>query len=123
MEWERYDTMKGKDDWTYYFYSNGPKGRIRKGVRFQHRPELGQNVYNLFFGDYDEGADRMDDKVVSNNGDYKTILRTLAEITDEFVNSYPRAIILIRGATDSRSRLYQMGIAAAWLEIHARYEV
>jgi len=123
MEWERYDIEEGRDDRTFEFCSYGPKGLIRKVIRFQHRPELGANVYNLSLGDYEEHTGLIDDSIVSNNGDYTKILKSVAWTVDKFVNSYPRAIILIRGSTASRSRLYQMGIASAWPEIKDRYEI
>jgi len=123
MEWEGYDIEEGGDGFTHYFCSNGPNGRIRKSVKFQHRPDVGQNVYNLSLGDYDYDTGLFDYSIVSNNGDYKAILRTVAEIVEVFVNSHAQAIIVIRGLTMSRTRLYQMGIALAWLEIKERYEV
>lgn len=123
MEWERYDIVEGEDGKTYEFRSDGPRGRIRKAVRFQHRPELGVNVFNLLFGDYDPDTDHIDDRSISNNGDTKTILTTVAEVVETFVNLYPRAIIFIMGSSASRMRLYQMGIASAWAEINEKYDV
>jgi hypothetical protein len=120
MEWERYDIAEGENGQSFYFYSDGPKGRIKKAVKFQHRPKIGPNANNLVFGDYDETTGRTDDSSVSNNGDSRAVLRTVADIVEEFVNSHPKAIILIKGLTPSRSRLYQMGIALAWLEIKVR---
>ena len=123
MEWEKYDIVEGKDEYSCEFLSEGPKGRIRKAIKFQHRPEIGPNVYNLSLGDYEEHTDLINDSVVSNNGDYKKILRSVAWSADKFVNSHPNAIILIRGLTDPRVRLFQMGIASAWSEIKERFEI
>ena len=69
MEWESYELKRSEGRLQYKFYSEGPQGRIVKAVRFQHRPELGREVYNLAFGDYDERTDRLDDRIVSDNGD------------------------------------------------------
>jgi hypothetical protein len=123
MEWERYEVEQKKEGMIWKFFSDGPKGLIRKLVEFQHAPYVGFNVYNLFLGDYDEGKDRADDGVISDNGDYKIILWTVMWIIGKFVNLYPQSIILIRGTTASRSRLFQMGIALAWVEIQRRNEV
>ena len=123
MEWERYDIIEATEDYRDYFYSSGPKGRIKKAVKFQHRPKIGPNAYNLLFGDYEETSGRTDDSAVSNNGDSRAVLRTVADIVEDFVNSHPEAIILIKGLTPSRSRLYQMGISSAWSEIKVRYDV
>ena len=111
------------NDLTYGFYSIGPRGKIKKMVKFQPAPEFGANVYNLMFGDYDEMTDLIDDRVVSNNGDQKAVLRSVAKAVEIFVNLYPQAIILIQGWSASRTRLYQMGIASAWQEIRERYEI
>ena len=123
MEWERYDIVEAGDGQTYEFLSEGPKGQIRKIVRFQHWPALGINAYNLVLADYDECTGNTDDSIISNNGDYKAILKTVALIVEKFVNLHPLAIILLRGLTASRSRLFQMGIASAWSEISEIYDV
>jgi len=111
------------DSLSYDFYSNGPKGRIKKTIKFQPELELGTNVYNLMFGDHVENANFIDDSTVSDNGDHKAVLRTVAEAVDFFFNINPTAIILIRGSSPARMRLYQMGIASAWQEIKERYDI
>ena len=123
MELESYEMRKKKDGLEYVFYSEGPKGRIAKAVRFQHRPELGREVYNLAFGDYDEHTDRLDDKIVSDNGDRERILYTIANAAIDFFKKRPLGIIMVRGTTKSRVRLYQIKIAFFWTEIRAHYEV
>ena len=120
---ERDEIIEGGDGRTYEFSSKGPRGLIRKAVRFQYRPDLGVNVYNLLLGDYYPETDHIDDSAVSNNGDTKIILTTVAEAVETFVNLYPRAIILIMGNSASRVRLYQIGITLAWKEIDAKYDV
>src|ERR1700748_2130699 len=123
MEWERYEVVEGPDGLTYEFYSDGPKGRIRKMIKFQREPNYGPNVYNLMFGDYDEKTNFIDDSKVSNNKDRRAVLRTVAGVVELFINLNPKAIIHIRGQSASRIRLYQMGIASAWEEINERYDV
>ena len=75
------------------------------------------------FGDHVENANFIDDSTVSDNGDHKAVLRTVAEAVDFFFNINPTAIILIRGSSPARMRLYQMGIASAWQEIKERYDI
>lgn len=123
MEWERYELDKSRDGMTYGFYSEGPKGRIRKAARVTRVPELGHNVYNLAFGDYDERSEKIDDRIVSNNGDREVILQTIADVVVDFLEQYPLAILLIRGSTPSRIRLYQIGIAIFWAAIKRHYEI
>ena len=123
MEWERYEIASRPNGLEYEFYSDGPKGRVKKVIKLQREPGLGQNVYNLMFGDYNENANLVDDGAVSNNSDRRAVLRTVAEVVDVFINLNPKAIIHIRGRSASRIRLYQMGIASAWLEISERYDI
>jgi hypothetical protein len=123
MEWESYELKRTKDSLQYKFDSEGPKGRITKAVRFQHIPELGREVYNLAFGDYDEATDRIDDKIVSHNGDRERILYTIADAVIDFFKQRPLGIILIRGTSKPRVRLYQIKIANFWTEIKTHYDV
>jgi len=51
MEQERYDIDKDKNDFVYWFFSEGPRGRIKKAVRFRHMTDVGKNLFNLAFGD------------------------------------------------------------------------
>jgi hypothetical protein len=64
MEQERYNVDKDEEDFVYWFYSDGLRGKIRKGVKFQQKPELGKNVFNLAFGDWDESSGRLNDQVI-----------------------------------------------------------
>jgi len=123
MEWEIYDLDKNEDGFTYEFFSDGPKGRIKKIIQFQHLNDLGKNVFNLSFGDFDEVINRINDRIVSNNGDQLKILHTVAETVIDFFRLYPEAIILIEGCSSSRTRLYQMKIAAFWSAISQQFEI
>lgn len=123
MEWERYELDESLDGLAYEFYSEGPKGRLRKAIWFRRVPKLGANVYNLAFGDYDALTDSIDDKVVSNNGDRDLVLQTVADAVVIFLERRPLAYVLIRGSSKSRIRLYQIGISFYWSEIKKRYEV
>ncbi len=59
--------------------AKGLKAELQKPCGFSTRSELGREVYNLAFGDYDEHTDRLDDKIVSDNGDRERILYTIAK--------------------------------------------
>jgi hypothetical protein len=123
MEQERYDLIKDDEDFVYWFYSEGPKGCIKKAVRFQHDPQYGKNFFNLAFGDWEEPAKRINDKVVSNNGDHLKVLYTVTEIVLHFFNLLPKAILQIQGSTPSRTRLYQVGIASFWNDISQEFDI
>jgi hypothetical protein len=94
---------------SYAFFSKGPKGIIRKVVRFQ---EFESNIFNLAFGDWNEQHQQIDDFARSNNQDYDKVLATVAFVIKDFISFNPDATIVMRGSTTSRTRLYQMGIQA-----------
>ena len=123
MEWGTYDVKRDKEDFVYRFYSEGPRGRIEKMVRFQPMPNFGRNVFNLAFGDWDEVTGKLNDKAVSNNSDQLKVLNTVAELVLDFINFWPNAIIKIEGSTSARTRLYQMRISSFWQEISREFEI
>ena len=50
MDLERYPSFASTDYQEYEFYSEGPKGKVKKIVRYQKISEK-PIVYNLAFGD------------------------------------------------------------------------
>lgn len=107
----------------YEFYSEGPKGLIKKVIEFQRFQEDELSYYNLSFGDWNEEAQSMDDLIISNNGDDEKILITVANTIIEFTNQYPGTIIYVEGSTLSRTRKYQMGINKYWHRIEPFFEL
>lgn len=51
---------------------------------------------------------------ISNNHDTKKVLSTVARAVLDFLEQNPQAIVMARGSTPSRTRLYQMGTAEFW---------
>ena len=94
----------------YEFRSIGPKGVIPKIVRYSEGEITG--LYNLGFGDIDLLSGFEDDLAVTNNGDSRKILRTVASTLYTFTKQYPNANVVASGSTEARTRLYQMGISA-----------
>lgn len=80
-------------------------------------------VFNLAFGDWMENAKKVSDKTVTNNNDREKILATVASTVLDFIDHHPGSIVYAEGSTPSRTRLYQMGIAAYWHEITQQFEV
>jgi hypothetical protein len=100
---------KAEDHFEYFeFYSEGPKGIIKKVVEYQKTSE--DDIYNLAFGDYDEVAKGLDDLSVTNNGDSLKVLSTVASTVYAFTEKHPKAVIIATGSTSVRTRLYRMGI-------------
>lgn len=123
MEWEKYELERTEDGMGYWFYSEGPRGRIRKVIEFQKMRGLGSNTFNLAFGDFPEGAENLNDRSVSNNQDRLKVLNTVATGVIDFLKMYPRSIVLIRATTLVRARLYQMLISLMWTSVKEEYEV
>jgi hypothetical protein len=121
MEWEIYELEK--DEGGYWFYSEGPRGRIRKVIEFQFVRGLGTSTFNLAFGDFNEGTRRLDDRSVSDNQDRLKVLHTVAAAVIRFLRDHPRSILLIIANSLARARLYQMMISSVWTAIEQDFEV
>lgn len=122
MDLERYPTFASTDYQDYEFYSEGPKGRVKKIVRYQKINEK-PIVYNLAFGDEDEETGRINDTSVTNNSDRDMVLATVAGTIIDFTNYHGNHLIHAKGSTPARTRLYQMGIASIWEEVSTDFEV
>ncbi|HWK06702.1 MAG TPA: hypothetical protein VNS58_23870 [Puia sp.] len=120
MHLERYE-FKVKDN-RYTFFSQGPKGEIEKAVLYNKLSEY-QPLYGLSFGDWKEKVNRIDDRVVTNNGDRQKILATVAATVVNFSMQNPDAFIFAVGSTSARTRLYQMNIASNLTFIHPLFEI
>lgn len=69
MKLPRYPLASNSKLSTFEFISEGDKGLITKLIQFQ-KTNLA-DVYNLAFGDKDPDSGAIDDKVVSNNGEWE----------------------------------------------------
>jgi len=104
----------------YEFISEGPKGRIKKVVRFL---QISDDVYNLGFGDLDEVTREISDTVITNNKDSLKVLATVASTIYDFYGEYPHRRVFVKGNTLARTRLYRIGITNNWKEINMDFEV
>jgi hypothetical protein len=109
MHLDRYPVITGKDSMTFEFTSEGRFGKVEKMV--DYTPFGAPGFYNLCFGDKNSVTGVIDDLVVTNNGDSKKVLATVASTLYTFTEAYPDALIFAKGATIARTRLYRMGIA------------
>ncbi len=114
MYLNRYPFKLTENFLNYEFYSDGPKGKIRKVIRFT---DLGNNIYNLGFGDFDELTQKASDTVITNNKDTRKILATVAATVYDFTERYPDAWVVAKGSTPSRKRLYRIGINIHFTQI------
>jgi len=106
----------------YEFYSEGPKGKIRKIVRFQqlqNEPE----IYNLAFGDKNPETGEVSDSITSNNNDRDIVLATVANTINNFCDYYGNHFIYATGSTPVRTRLYQIEINGILNEISIDFDI
>jgi hypothetical protein len=95
-------------------------GKIEKVVRYD---KIGNDLYNLGFGDWNEELNGINDSNRSNNGDRDKVLNTVASTAIVFTDQFPNARLFVEGSTFARTRLYQMGIAHNLLEIKELFEI
>lgn len=108
MKLPRYELVAEKTLRVFEFTSEGPKGRIRKLIKFSETALNG--YYNLAFGDKDIEVGDIDDRVVSNNGDSEQVLATVVSAVYMFTELYKDVWVYATGSTKARTRLYRMGI-------------
>lgn len=118
-----YPFVKRTDSYYYEFFSEGPKGRIKKVVEFSRLHGIGDEIFNLAFGDWNEESQRISDLSISNNTDREKVLATVAMAIINFMKDHPGAIIIAMGSTRSRTRLYQMGISKILGDISQKFEI
>lgn len=114
---DKYSFSKVPEEHYYEFYSNGPKGIIKKVVRYSLIQEGPYKVFNLGFGDWDNELQDVNDRINNNNHDRQKVLATVADTVIDFLDRHPYAVIFAEGSTESRTRLYQMNILTYWKEI------
>ncbi len=112
---DRYELSTEKSLLAFKFVSKGPKGQITKLIRYTETSV--KNTYNLGFGDYDAETDDINDTVITNNGDSKKVLKTVAATVYSFTHHYPKAKVFAIGSTLARTRLYRIGISNNLTEI------
>ena len=120
MQLPRYSYKTNDNFLDYEFGSIGPKGHIKKVVRFT---KISNNVFNLGFGDLNEETGEISDISVTNNNDSRKVLATVASTVHDFTLQYPEAWVIAKGSTSSRTRLYRMGITNHWEQISHDFEV
>lgn len=123
MKEEKYCFNKLAEEHYYEFFSEGPKGKIKKVIRYRLIQEFPNHIFNLGFGDWSEEKEEIDDMVATNNQDRQKVLATVADTVLDFTSTYPDAFVFARGSTPGRTRLYQMGIATFFDEIGSLFSI
>jgi hypothetical protein len=120
MNHPKYPIEASDERFMYEFYSEGPRGRIKKTVIYSL---VEGDLFNLGFGDWNEELQGLDDSNRTNNGDRDKVLATVAYTALLFTGQFPTARLFAEGSTPARTRLYQMGIADNLLEINEKFEI
>jgi hypothetical protein len=120
MHLPKYSAFSDASHETYEFLSSGPKGTIKKVVKYT---EVEPGVFNLGFGDWDEVEQEIKDSTRTNNADRELVLATVASTVVDFMRYHPDAILFAEGETPAKTRLYQMGINSSWHEISQLFEI
>ena len=82
----------------FLFESIGER-TIIKAVEFAPIQKMsGRTIYNLGFGDFDEGLGTIIDDVNSNNGDMRIVFNTVLSTVPLFFDINPEAVIIVSGS-------------------------
>lgn len=101
MKLPKYPLKAEKSLMVFEFTSDGPKGQIRKLVKYSETNL--KDMYNLAFGDRDEESGEIDDKSISNNGDSDMVLATVVSTVYAFTERYPDSWVFATGSTKART--------------------
>lgn len=108
MNYPRYEYSAEIDLNIFEFDSVGNKGKITKIVQYTEMSVKG--YYNLGFGDLNHETREINDEIITNNGDGQKVLATVVSTMYAFTGKNPEAYIYATGSSESRTRLYRMGI-------------
>jgi hypothetical protein len=60
---------------------------------------------------------------MSDNGDRNKILATIADVVKVYTEKYPDRLILFRGSTTERTRLYRMAVGLNLKELSSQFDI
>ncbi|SKC66197.1 DUF6934 family protein [Ohtaekwangia koreensis] len=109
----------------FEFSSTGPKGEVRKIVRFTKMKiaDASIEVYNIGFGDYNKLEDKIDDLIVTDNKDSDKVMASVAAAVMTFTDHRPETLVFAQGSTAVRTRYYNMVIAYHYKDIKSSFDV
>lgn len=109
MNYPRYEYSAENELNIFEFESVGEKGKIIKIVQYTEMSVKG--YFNLGFGDLDIETREIDDEIKTNNGDGQKVLATVVSTIYSFIGKNSEAYIYATWSSESRTRLYRMGIS------------
>jgi len=81
---------------------------------------LGKKYYNLEFGDYSPDKNRIDDLAVTDNGDMRRVLKTVATTLETFFEEFPDQVVHVDGS-DSVRRAYYLKLIRDYYDLIPPY--
>ncbi len=121
MKLDRYELKSDAQLTTFFFLSEGLKGKIEKLIQFSLVNQ--NNLYNLAFGDINPLTGDIDDRVITDNGDSEKVLATVVAAVYAFCDRFPKAWVYVTGSTLARTRLYRMGINKYYDIVETDFEI
>jgi hypothetical protein len=121
MKYDKYYVEASRSLLKFEFYSEGPKGKIKKQVVFKPF-ENNPDVFNLGFGDVDATGE-INDTSITNNQDSQKVLATIALTVFKFYEKHPNCYVFATGSTKTRTRLYRIGLTNNLEEIRNDFEI
>ncbi len=116
---EGYKFDYNEDKTKFHFISTGPAGAIAKIVEYS----IYGAMWNLAFGDADEGKEDFDDASITNNGDMRKVIQTVVNTAYLFTDAYPDRKIYIEPVDRKRKLLYNRIFQEKTEEIMAAFKV
>ena len=93
---------------SFSFESNNAQGTnpVPKMVSYVPYVRLGRKYFNLEFGDCDSEYEAIDDHIVTDNGDMRKVLKTVASTLESFFQEFPNEEVHIDGSDLIRREYY-----------------
>jgi hypothetical protein len=101
---QKFYPFEVSEDYLFFWFESCSSGcTIPKIVEYE---EIDEGTFNLAFGDIDDNG-RLNDSVVSNNGDMQKVLATVVQTVLTFLEIYPGRRAYFSGNSPARNRLYR----------------
>lgn len=119
MDERGYPFEIGADRLAYKFESVSANKKIQKAVLFT--PTENETIFNLALVDLNED-NQMRDDIESRNGDMSTVLATIFQIIEDFLNTSPELIVMLRSNDSRRQQLYRIALSRELPSISKKFE-
>jgi hypothetical protein len=121
MKYDKYPIEVAASLREFEFYSEGPKGIVKKQVIFEPFGDI-PSIFNFGFGDIDH-IGKINDLVVTDNRDGQKVLVTVANTLYRFFEMNPGCFVYAEGSTKARTRLYRMELSRHLPEIEKDFQI